>query len=148
MEYNIKDIVYVENYVYKNGAKGTNHNFIIIDKEKAIDIDYYGLLMSSNTNKVGDNFPYNVLLKRDKINNLRKDSIIKCDDYITIDKNEIKFKIGEISDNDLKIFKEKFNKYLEEKNRLNAEGKNPEEIKISKIIQQPQEVKKNEKRIK
>ena len=137
MEYNIKDIVYVENYVYKNGAKGTNHNFIIIDKEKAIDIDYYGLLMSSNTNKVGDNFPYNVLLKRDKINNLRKDSIIKCDDYITIDKNEIKFKIGEISDNDLKIFKEKFNKYLEEKNRLNAEGKNPEEIKISKIIQQP-----------
>ena len=137
MEYNIKDIVYVENYVYKNGAKGTNHNFVIIDKEKAIDIDYYGLLMSSNTNKVGDNFPYNVLLKRDKINNLRKDSIIKCDDYITIDKNEIKFKIGEISDNDLKIFKEKFNKYLEEKNRLNIEGKNPEEIKIPKITQQP-----------
>lgn len=140
MEYNIKDIVYVENYVYKNGAKGTNHNFVIIDKEKAIDIDYYGLLMSSNTNKVGDNFPYNVLLKRDKINNLRKDSIIKCDDYITIDKNEIKFKIGEISDNDLKIFKEKFNKYLEEKNRLNAESKNTEDIKENqtyKMEQQP-----------
>ena len=140
MEYNIKDIVYVENYVYKNGAKGTNHNFVIIDKEKAIDIDYYGLLMSSNTNKVGDNFPYNVLLKRDKINNLRKDSIIKCDDYITIDKNEIKFKIGEISDNDLKIFKEKFNKYLEEKNRLNAESKNTENIKENqtyKMEQQP-----------
>lgn len=109
MKYNVKDIVYVENYTYKNGSKGKNHNFVIVENGKAIDIDYYGLLMSSKIEKA--NFPYNVLIPKNEMNRLRKDSIVKCDDLINIEEKEIKFKIGEVTDNDLDEFLKRFEKY-------------------------------------
>lgn len=108
--YDIGDIVFVRNYIYKSGEKGINHFFVIIDEEQAIDFNYFGFLISSNLNKTS--FPYNVLLKRNNINGLSKDSIVKCDDFIQLDNKEILFKIGNVTEKDLTIFIDTYSKYL------------------------------------
>ena len=109
-QYNIGDIVFVLNYIYKNGEKGVNHFFVIIDEEQAVDFNYFGFLLSSRIEKA--NYPYNELLKKDKENALEKDSIVKCDDFIELDNNEISFKLGQVSQNDLDRFITTYEKYL------------------------------------
>ena len=110
-KFNIGDIVFVSNYEYKNGVNGTNHSFVIIDDGQAVDINYFGFLLSSNIDKAS--YPYNELLSKNKENNLRKDSIVKCDDLIEIVDNEIQFKIGMVSQEDLERFINTFEKYIE-----------------------------------
>ena len=112
MQYNIGDIVFVANYIYKNGESGSNHLFVIIDEERAVDINYFGFLISSNINKAI--FPYNELIKKNKDNGLHKDSIIKCDDVIQLDNKEICFKIGSITEEQLIKILNTFEKYLKE----------------------------------
>ena len=112
MQYNIGDIVFVANYIYKNGESGSNHLFVIIDEERAVDINYFGFLISSNINK--ETFPYNELIKKNKDNGLHKDSIIKCDDVIQLDNKEICFKIGSITEEQLIKILNTFEKYLKE----------------------------------
>lgn len=129
MEYKNKDIVFVNNYKYKNGSSGKNHNFVIVDDNKAIDINYFGFLLSSKTNKTGQKFPYNILLPKNETNNLKYDSIVKCDDLITKDKNEIEFKIGEVSDEDLKEFKSLYKQYMDIKNAIN-DSKNATKLNV------------------
>ena len=109
--YNIGDIVFVANYEYKNGTLGTNHSFVIIDDGQAVDINYFGLLLSSHIEKA--KFPYNEPLKKDKVNHLREDSIVKCDDLIEITEQEIQFKIGTVAESDLERFINTFEKYIE-----------------------------------
>lgn len=109
--FNIGDIVFVSNYIYKNGASGKNHIFVIIGEE-AVNINYFGLLLSSQLTK--STYKYNEPLDKDNINNLHKNSIVKCDDLITISEAEIQFKIGEVTQNELERFIETYEKYLNE----------------------------------
>ena len=111
-QFNIGDIVFVSNYEYKSGVNGQNHSFVIIDDGQAIDINYFGFLLSSKTAKA--TYPYNERLDRDNTNNLRENSIVKCDDLIEISENEIRFKIGRVEQDDLERFIETYSKYLEE----------------------------------
>ena len=103
-KYEIGDIVFVSKYKYKNGEGGKNHSFVIIDEEQAIDINYFGFLLSSQTQKLNFSF-----------NKLKKDSIVKCDDLITILEKDIKFKIGEVTEEELENFINAYERYLETK---------------------------------
>ena len=58
-------------------------------------------------------YPYNETLRKDNTNNLLKDSIVKCDDLIEIQENEIKFKIGEVTQADLDKFVNTFGNYVD-----------------------------------
>ena len=110
-QYNIGDIVFVLNYEYKNGEKGQNHFFVIIDEEQqAVDFNYFGFLLSSNLNKA--NYPYNELIKKDNKNGLYKDSIVKCDDFIKLNIKEISFKIGSVTEIELMKFLDTYENYL------------------------------------
>ena len=107
----IGDIVFVKKYIYKNGQVGQNHSFEIVDDGQAVDINYFGFLLSSNTRK--ETYPYNERLNKDNTNKLRKDGIVKCDDLIEITEEEIQFKIGTVSQEDLERFINTYAKYLE-----------------------------------
>lgn len=91
-QFNIGDIVFVNNYEYKSGNNGKNHIFVLVDDGQAIEInDYFGFLLSSKTEKA--TYPYNEKLTKNDTNGLHKDSIVKCDDLIEIVENNIQFKI-------------------------------------------------------
>lgn len=108
----IGDIVYVSNYKYKSGIDGTNHSFVIIDDGQAIDINYFGFLLSSQLEKA--TYPYNETLIKNNTNNLHKDSIVKCDDLILISESEIQFKIGQVTEADLEKFISTYERYMNE----------------------------------
>lgn len=110
--FGIGDIVFVSNYEYKSGNVGQNHSFVIIDDGQAIDINYFGFLLSSHVEKA--TYPYNEKLNKNNINNLRQDSIVKCDDLIEISENDIRFKIGTVTEDDLNRFIDTYSKYLDE----------------------------------
>lgn len=112
-KYKIGDIVFVSKYKYKSGNDGENHSFVIIDEEQAIDINYFGFLLSSQTKKAS--FSFNEVLNKNEFNKLKKDSIVKCDDLITILEEDIKFKIGEVTEEELERFINAYDKYLESK---------------------------------
>lgn len=112
-KYKIGDIVYVDNYKYKTGENGNKHSFVIIEEGKVVDIDYFGFLISSKLEK--STFPYNKIISKNNKNNLYIDSIVKCDDLIAISENNIKFKIGEVTETELEDFKKIYNKYKKEK---------------------------------
>lgn len=109
--FNIGDIVFVANYEYKNGNNGSNHSFVIIDDGQAVDINYFGFLLSSNLEKA--TYPYNEILNKDSTNKLRKDGIVKCDDLIEITDTEIQFKIGTVTQEDLDRFINTYSRYLD-----------------------------------
>lgn len=68
--FGIGDIVFVSNYEYKSGNVGQNHSFVIIDDGQAIDINYFGFLLSSHVEKA--TYPYNEKLDKNNINNMLK----------------------------------------------------------------------------
>ncbi len=115
--FGIGDIVFVSNYEYKSGNVGQNHSFVIIDDGQAIDINYFGFLLSSHVEKA--TYPYNEKLDKNNINNLRQDSIVKCDDLIEISENDIRFKIGTVTEEDLNKFIDTYSKYLDEELAIN-----------------------------
>lgn len=95
-EYNIGDIVYVKNYVYKDGTERFNHLFVIIDKESyAVPVDYFCMFLSSKVEKV--KYKENILLKRDNINGLQKDSIVKTDAVYEFENDDIEMCIGKVN---------------------------------------------------
>lgn len=110
--FNIGDIVFVPRYRYKNGDEGINHSFVIIDEEQAVDVNYFGLLISSHIEKA--TFPYNEELNKNDINNLRENSIVKCDDLIKFSNSNIQFKIGQVTEQELEKFVNTYLKYLED----------------------------------
>ncbi len=110
-KYNIRDIVFVTNYKYKTNKIGHNHIFVIIDDEQAVDINYFGFLLSSHIEKT--NYPYNELLRKNNINNLNKDSIVKCDDLIELSENKISFKLGEVTQNEIDKFIDTYSRFLD-----------------------------------
>ena len=101
--YKIGDIVYVSKY--KNVNK---HLFVIVDEEnRGIDIDYFCMLISSKLDKL--KYESNVLLKKDNMNNLNKDSIVKTDNIYNIKRENIDFLVGKI---DIKLVNEFKNNLL------------------------------------
>ena len=94
--YEIGDIVFVKEYSYPDGKKGENHFFVIIDQDNtAVPIENFGMLVSSNLNKL--KFKINKLLEKDEKNNLHKDSLVKTDIIYKIPNEQIIFKIGIVS---------------------------------------------------
>ena len=90
-KYNVGDIIYVKEFLYPNGSIGYNHLFVIIDDDNiSIPLDYFGFLISSKLNKIKYNS--NVLLEKDFLNNLSKDSIVKTDHVYKISSDNILFK--------------------------------------------------------
>ena len=99
--YKIGDIVYVSKYKNKNVNK---HLFVIVDEEnRGIDIDYFCMLISSKLDKL--KYESNVLLKKDNMNNLNKDSIVKTDKTYLIEHNDMDFSIGKIDESLIDEFK-------------------------------------------
>ena len=107
ISYNIGDIVFVKEYSYSDGKKGTNHLFVIIDKDNtAVPIENFGMLISSNLEKL--KFKSNKLLTKDKTNNLAKDSIVKTDVLYKILDEQIIFRIGTVDTEKIEEYKKSF----------------------------------------
>ena len=111
-KYKAGDIVFTEKYKYKNGTEGKNHLFVIIDKTKAVDITFFFFFLSSNIKK--ETYKYNVKIEKNEINRLKKDSIVKCDDLIMLKMDNIKFKIGSVSKNELETFKKIYAEFFKD----------------------------------
>ena len=78
--------------------------FVIVDSNyQAVPIEYFGMLISSHLEKM--KFDTNILLSKDEKNNLKKDSIVKVDEIYKLTKEQIIFKIGEVSIKKVKKYK-------------------------------------------
>jgi len=111
-KFSIGDIVFAKEYKYKDGSEGTNHLFVIIDDDNACtSLEYFGLIISSNLEKL--KYDSNVLLKKNRKNNLHKDSIVKTDVIYVLCDQDILFKIGEVSLKDVEIYKKKMSFIME-----------------------------------
>lgn len=103
--YEIGDIVYVKNYKYESGADGQNHLFVIVDeKNYAVSINYFCMILSSKIEKL--RYKQNVLLKKDGINKLKKDSIFKTDYIYILSKSDINMFVGKVSKEKVEEFKQ------------------------------------------
>lgn len=93
--YSVGDIVFVNTYQYEDSYVGKNHLFVIISQNNlAVPIENFGMLLSSNLDKL--KYDTNKLLKKDSKNKLNKDSIVKTDVIYSIDNESITFKIGSV----------------------------------------------------
>ena len=105
--YSIGDIVFVSVYLYPDGKLGSNHLFVIIDRDNtAVPIEYIVMILSSQVNKV--KFRSNKLIKKDNKNNLNRDSIIKTDTVYNLSDKQILFKVGEIEKDKIEEYKKSF----------------------------------------
>ncbi len=94
-QYQVGDIVFVPKYKYSDNKEGHNHLFVIVDEDnRAVSMDKFCMLISSNLEKL--KYRSNILLKKDNINNLMKDSIVKTDEIYRIKEFDIDKKIGKI----------------------------------------------------
>ncbi len=109
-KYDIGDIVFVSEYNYDNGEKGSNHLFVIIDKDTYVTAEYFGLIVSSNTKK--STFKFNERIRKNTTNNLNVDSIVKCDQLYNIKEKYIQFRIGHVDVDDFMRFLRSYNEYL------------------------------------
>ena len=115
INYDIGDIVFVKEYTYSDGKTGNNHFFVIIDKDNtAVPIENFGMLISSNIEKL--KFKTNKLLKKDMLNNLHKDSIVKTDVLYKILNEQIIFKIGTVDYEKIEEYKKSFYESLQDEN--------------------------------
>ena len=111
-EYAIGDIVFVKEYLYYNGKIGNNHLFVIIDQDNtAVPIENFGMLISSNLNKL--KFSTNQLLPKDNKNHLDRDSIVKTDVVYKILAEHILFKIGCVDLDKIEEYKRSFYESIE-----------------------------------
>lgn len=109
--YEIGDIIYVKNYKYENGSDGNNHLFVIVDDDNyGVPIDYFCMIISSNLDKL--KYKSNKLLRKNDVNKLNKNSIVKTDTIYDIKYDEISFSVGKVS---MKLVDEYIKLYLENK---------------------------------
>ena len=105
--YKIGDIVFVKEYTYSDGKTGNNHFFVIIDQNNtAVPIENFGMLISSNLEKL--KYSANMLLEKNNVNNLHKDSIVKTDVVYKILNEQILFKIGKVDNEKIEEYKKSF----------------------------------------
>ncbi len=105
-KYNVGDIVFVKKYNYSNGIKGSNHLFLIIEDNYIVSMDYFCLLISSQLDKL--KYETNLFLAKDCKNNLKKDSVLKLDNIYRIENNDILFKVGEVTQEKLNVYRDIF----------------------------------------
>lgn len=99
--YNIGDIVFVNKYYYSNNSKGKNHLFVIIEKNNiSVPIEYFGMILSSNLEKIK--------YSENEYNNLDKDSILKTDSLYKLKSDNILFKIGQVEEVKIEEYKKMF----------------------------------------
>lgn len=80
---------------------------VIIDRDNtAVPIENFGMIISSNLEKL--KFSSNKLLKKDKLNNLSKDSIVKTDVVYNILNEQIVFKIGTVDKSKIEEYKRSY----------------------------------------
>lgn len=102
--YKVGDIVFVKRFKYINGTEGENHFFIIVEQNNiAVPIENFGMLISSKIEKL--KYKSNIELKKDNINNLNMDSIVKTDVLYKIRNDQILFKIGVVSMDKIEEYK-------------------------------------------
>lgn len=107
VNYEIGDIVFVKEYKYSDGKTGNNHFFVIIDQDNtAVPIENFGMIISSNLEKL--KYKTNRLLKKDRENNLHKDSLVKTDVVYKILNEQIVFKIGKVDNEKIEEYKKSF----------------------------------------
>lgn len=90
---------------------GTNHFFVIIDKDNtAVPIENFGMLISSNLNKL--KYKSNILLEKDCVNNFQRDSLVKTDIIYRILNEQILFRIGSVDKDKIEEYKQSFYKEI------------------------------------
>lgn len=103
--YEIGDIVFVGNFNYEDNSKGNNHLFVIVDEDNhAVPINYFCMILSSNLKKI--TYRQNILLKKDYMNKLKKDSIVKTDYIYEFTNEDINMFIGKVPLEKVNEFKE------------------------------------------
>lgn len=107
------DIVFVKKFIYGNGEIGQNHLFVILDNNRYMPIEYFGMIISSNIKK--EKYKYNIKINKDKENNLYKNSIVKTDHIYKLNKNDILKKVGRIDSDMIRLFESKYEEYSNEK---------------------------------
>ena len=85
------DIVFIKKFIYANGEIGQNHLFLILDNNRYMPIEYFGMIISLNIKK--GKYKYNIKVNKDKENNLYKNSIVKTDHIYKLNKNDILKKV-------------------------------------------------------
>jgi hypothetical protein len=106
-QYKTGDIVFIKEYQYLNGTEGRNHLFVIIERNCLIvPIENFCMLLSSKIDKV--KYKSNVLLKKDELNHLKKDSIVKTDVIYNIPDDQILFKVGVVDSKKIELFKKMY----------------------------------------
>ena len=86
--------------------------FVIIDQNNiAVPIENFGMLISSNMNKI--NYQSNILLPKDDKNHLKKDSIIKTDFIYKILNSQILFRVGMVDKDKVDKYKESFKRLVD-----------------------------------
>ena len=118
MEYKIGDIVWVSEAI-KTQERGSvkNHLFVIIgDDGKSVPIEYFGFVISSRLDKSKENsiYKYNETIMKDNENNLTTNSIVKCDQLLSIPEDNINRRIGSVNAEDLIRFLNAFEEFLQE----------------------------------
>lgn len=99
----------IEGEEEENGKKGTNHLFVIIEKDNyAVPIEYFTMLISSHLDKL--KFSTNKLLLKDELNKLKRDSIVKTDVIYKVKNEDIEFKIGEVTEKTVLEYKKNLEK--------------------------------------
>ena len=101
MKYEVGDIVLIHDFKYSDGKSGSLHSFVIVYVEKdefeILPFEYLCMLISSQKEK--ESYPYNMPIKRDNINGLKRDSHVKCDYiYEGIKEKDIFMKVGIVTD--------------------------------------------------
>ena len=105
--YDVGDIVFVKEYRYEDGKKGTNHLFVIVEQNNlAVPIENFGMLISSKIEKI--KYKENKLLQADEINKLDRDSIVKTDVMYLLRSKDILFKIGNVDKDKIEEYKKWF----------------------------------------
>ena len=112
MKYKMGDIVFARKAMNnESNEKVENHLYVIIDNDgNVVPADYFGFVVSSQTSKSKDNsiFKYNEPISMSETNNLKSDSIVKCDQLFDIPANKISIKIGTVTTEEMTRFLDAF----------------------------------------
>lgn len=134
-KYDIGDIVFVDYFSFsKNSNENEPHNFIIIgDNGEAIDLMYFAFIISSNEDKVGYEYPYNIPIEANNNTNLRTDkqSHIIAKKIYKLEYEHIKGCFGKIEHKCVDLFNDLYELSIKSKNNnytLDEENKEKQKI--------------------
>lgn len=116
MQYKMGDIVFASEAIKKEENETVkSHLFVLIDDDgNVVPAEYFGFVVSSNLNKSKENSPYkyNEVIEVKPENHLKTKSIVKCDQLMSIPKENIDTRIGRVDEEDLNRFLNAFEDFL------------------------------------